>query len=162
MVDDDGVEKVILNKEKPTDFERAEGIVLKGKADGEIFYATSILMKCPSKYNEQQNLISHIMTEINYINENTFLGQLGHGAVLFALTALSAVLYYFNQKNENNNFLQLSRISFILHSSSVFLIMGLLAYAIISHSYEYSYPWKYSSNEMSLKYIFSCFWAVRR
>lgn len=55
MLDDDGVEKkVILNKEKPTDFERAEGIVLKGRAEGDIFYATSILMKCPSKYNEQQ------------------------------------------------------------------------------------------------------------
>lgn len=101
------------------------------------------------------------MSEINYINENTFLGELGHAAVLFAFVTaiIAAVFYYLNQKNEENNYLKLARISFISHAISVFLVIGLLAYAIITHSYEYSYPWKYSSDAMSLKYIFSCFWA---
>lgn len=53
MVDNKGVEKkVILNKNKPQDFERSEQIVLIGKMQGEEFVASEILMKCPSKYND--------------------------------------------------------------------------------------------------------------
>jgi cytochrome c-type biogenesis protein CcmE len=53
MIDNDGTEKkVFLNQSKPQDFERSEEIVIKGKAKGEDFYATDMLMKCPSKYNE--------------------------------------------------------------------------------------------------------------
>lgn len=53
MIDKKGSErKVILNQSKPQDFERSEEIVIKGKAVGEDFHATDILMKCPSKYEE--------------------------------------------------------------------------------------------------------------
>lgn len=53
MIDNKGVEKkVILNKNKPQDFERSEQIVLIGKMQGEEFVASDILMKCPSKYND--------------------------------------------------------------------------------------------------------------
>jgi cytochrome c-type biogenesis protein CcmE len=45
------VSKVILHKEKPADFERAERIVIIGKAEGNEFHAREVLMKCPSKYN---------------------------------------------------------------------------------------------------------------
>ena len=49
------VSQVIYNDPKPNDFETAERVVVMGKYHGEdeIFYATSILMKCPSKYNEE-------------------------------------------------------------------------------------------------------------
>jgi cytochrome c-type biogenesis protein CcmE len=53
MKDNAGVEKkVVLHKNKPQDFERSEQIVLIGKASGEEFHASDILMKCPSKYND--------------------------------------------------------------------------------------------------------------
>lgn len=53
MVDNTGIEKkVILHKNKPQDFERSEQIVLIGKAEGDEFHASDILMKCPSKYND--------------------------------------------------------------------------------------------------------------
>ena len=53
MIDNKGVEKkVVLNKNKPQDFERSEQIVLIGKMQGEEFVASDILMKCPSKYND--------------------------------------------------------------------------------------------------------------
>lgn len=53
MTDNKGTEKkVILNKNKPQDFERSEQIVLIGKMRGEEFVASDILMKCPSKYND--------------------------------------------------------------------------------------------------------------
>jgi cytochrome c-type biogenesis protein CcmE len=49
--------RVRLNKAKPQDFERSERIVLIGTAneDGE-FEARDMLMKCPSKYNEEHNI----------------------------------------------------------------------------------------------------------
>jgi cytochrome c-type biogenesis protein CcmE len=53
MTDKEGREcKVVLNQSKPQDFERSEEIVLKGKAVGDEFHATDILMKCLSKYND--------------------------------------------------------------------------------------------------------------
>ena len=57
MKDKQGKEMlVILNQAKPYDFERAEGLVVTGKVKGDIFYATEVLMKCPSKYNEQKSI----------------------------------------------------------------------------------------------------------
>lgn len=54
MTDQNGNEcKVYLNQDKPMDFERAESVTVKGKMkDGE-FFATDILLKCPSKYAEE-------------------------------------------------------------------------------------------------------------
>jgi len=46
--------KVLLKKPKPQDFELSESIVLTGKMDGEVFVADEILMKCPSKYKEEE------------------------------------------------------------------------------------------------------------
>lgn len=53
MRDEKGlVKKVVYNGTKPQDFERSEKLVLIGQMDGETFYASKILMKCPSKYND--------------------------------------------------------------------------------------------------------------
>jgi len=55
MLDEDGQEcKVVFQGSKPQDFERSEQIVLTGKMVGQEFHASKILMKCPSKYNDQQ------------------------------------------------------------------------------------------------------------
>lgn len=48
--------KVYYNKPKPQDFERSEEITLKGYATDSAFIAKEILMKCPSKYNEQNEM----------------------------------------------------------------------------------------------------------
>ncbi|RZL45250.1 MAG: cytochrome c maturation protein CcmE [Pedobacter sp.] len=53
MKDDKGkIKQVVLNGTKPQDFERSEKIVLIGKMENDTFYASKILMKCPSKYND--------------------------------------------------------------------------------------------------------------
>jgi cytochrome c-type biogenesis protein CcmE len=53
MKDEKGkVNKVVLNGTKPQDFERSEKLVLIGKMENDTFYASKILMKCPSKYND--------------------------------------------------------------------------------------------------------------
>ncbi len=46
--------RVIYAEPKPVDFERAEKVVVVGKMDGEQFVAEKILMKCPSKYVEEE------------------------------------------------------------------------------------------------------------
>jgi cytochrome c-type biogenesis protein CcmE len=52
MKDEKGmVNKVVYNGTKPQDFERSEKLVLIGKMKDDTFYASKILMKCPSKYN---------------------------------------------------------------------------------------------------------------
>ncbi|NRF40968.1 cytochrome c maturation protein CcmE [Pedobacter foliorum] len=45
------INKVVYNGTKPQDFERSEKLVLIGKMKDDTFYASKILMKCPSKYN---------------------------------------------------------------------------------------------------------------
>ncbi len=46
--------KVVLLSAKPQDFERSESIVLTGKMDGDTFLASDMLMKCPSKYKDEE------------------------------------------------------------------------------------------------------------
>ena len=55
MTDNKGQErKVVFTGTKPQDFERSEQIVLTGQMVGNEFKASSILMKCPSKYNNDK------------------------------------------------------------------------------------------------------------
>lgn len=52
MKDEAGnVRRVIYPKPKPNNFEQAEKLVVIGKAQNGVFYASDMLMKCPSKYN---------------------------------------------------------------------------------------------------------------
>lgn len=53
MIDTEGKEStVILNQSKPQDMERSEDIVVKGRGIDSVFVAHTILLKCPSKYQE--------------------------------------------------------------------------------------------------------------
>ncbi len=64
MKDDNGTElQVICQKEKPAEFERSEQIVLKGKMQGEVFVAHDILLKCPSKYQDEMIQNKNIIYE---------------------------------------------------------------------------------------------------
>lgn len=55
MTDDNQEErKVVLLQGKPQDFELSEQIVLTGKMEGEEFHASEILLKCPSKYKDDE------------------------------------------------------------------------------------------------------------
>lgn len=51
--------KVVLLSEKPQDFELSEQIVLTGQMKGEAFVATDMLMKCPSKYKDEEVYIKN-------------------------------------------------------------------------------------------------------
>jgi cytochrome c-type biogenesis protein CcmE len=47
----------LLKKSKPQGFEMSESLVIIGHAEGDIFVAEEMLMKCPSKYNEENHII---------------------------------------------------------------------------------------------------------
>ncbi|NNE28710.1 MAG: cytochrome c maturation protein CcmE [Saprospiraceae bacterium] len=46
--------KVVLLRDKPQDFEMSEQVVLTGAMKGEEFVATDVLLKCPSKYKDEE------------------------------------------------------------------------------------------------------------
>lgn len=55
LIDQNNEERQVIYKEpKPQDFERSEQIVVIGSIQGETFKADKILMKCPSKYQENE------------------------------------------------------------------------------------------------------------
>lgn len=55
MIDEKGIEKqVVYNNAKPQDFEKSEKVVIIGSMQGDRFHAKSLLLKCPSKYNDKQ------------------------------------------------------------------------------------------------------------
>ena len=65
MKDKKGTEKkVAYIGTKPQDFERSEELVLTGTMKGDEFVATDMLMKCPSKYTEEEiQLRDNVYTE---------------------------------------------------------------------------------------------------
>ena len=55
LIDDAGnKQKVVYRAPEPQDFERSEKIVIIGKMQNESFEASKILLKCPSKYTENE------------------------------------------------------------------------------------------------------------
>ncbi len=55
LLDDNKKEqKVFYNEPMPPDFARSEKVVVIGRYSGENFIANKILLKCPSKYQEQK------------------------------------------------------------------------------------------------------------
>jgi cytochrome c-type biogenesis protein CcmE len=55
LIDEKGIEKkVIYNNAKPQDFEKSEKVVIIGSMKGDEFMAKSLLLKCPSKYNDKK------------------------------------------------------------------------------------------------------------
>jgi cytochrome c-type biogenesis protein CcmE len=55
MVDEQGKEQqVFYNEPMPQDFTKSEKVVVIGSYAGDTFKASKILLKCPSKYQEQK------------------------------------------------------------------------------------------------------------
>ena len=55
MKDRDGnSRRVVYPKPKPNNFEQADRIVVIGKMNDGVFYANDMLMKCPSKYKDEE------------------------------------------------------------------------------------------------------------
>ncbi len=100
---------------------------------------------------------------INYTGEHLSPGHLGTFFIWagFVTALLATVLYYLSyyRKDPNRSLLKSARGFYLVHTLSVSGIAAVLYYLILNHYFEYSYVWQYSSKELPLKYIISCFWA---
>ena len=55
LKDNEGTQqKVVLLKPKPQDFEMSEQVVCTGEIKGDAFVANDVLLKCPSKYKDEE------------------------------------------------------------------------------------------------------------
>lgn len=104
-------------------------------------------------------------TDIQYLGEHLWAGQLGNCFVIISFVAalLAALSYYSAANCELNSegeisWKKIARISFLLHSFSVFGMVGTLFIMLSGHYFEYEYIWHHSSKAMPMQYIASCFW----
>lgn len=57
MIDENGFRQQVLHANPiPTDFDKSEQVVIIGAYNGENFIAEKILLKCPSKYQEEPQI----------------------------------------------------------------------------------------------------------
>ena len=64
-----GQTKVVFHNSKPADLEKSERLVMKGKMQNTYFECTDILLKCPSKYkDDEQNLQKNINEQTTVSN----------------------------------------------------------------------------------------------
>ncbi len=60
--------KVVYHNSKPTDLEKSERVVLKGKMNADHFECKDILLKCPSKYKDDKHNLEKSMNEQSAVN----------------------------------------------------------------------------------------------
>jgi cytochrome c-type biogenesis protein CcmE len=57
MKDESGnIRRVVFSNAKPSNFEEADQLVVKGVMQNGVFFSDDMLVKCPSKYNDTQSL----------------------------------------------------------------------------------------------------------
>ena len=68
MKDKDSTEmKVVYSGTKPQDFEKCDQVVISGLAKDSVFYAKTLLLKCPSKYNDKKVPVTYKKKEFKTI-----------------------------------------------------------------------------------------------
>jgi cytochrome c-type biogenesis protein CcmF len=100
---------------------------------------------------------------IHYIGEHLMAGYLGRIFIWISFLALiiSAIYYILALKKTEKKILytKLGGKLFGLHFITLLGAIAALYYLIGNHCFEYSYVWQYSSVEMPVKFMVSCFWA---
>ncbi|MEI7661511.1 MAG: cytochrome c biogenesis protein CcsA [Bacteroidota bacterium] len=100
---------------------------------------------------------------IQYIGEHLFPGEMGKFFIWLGFgTAILATIFYllaFMNKGSKTILKRTARGLYIVHALSMVSVAVVLYYLIFQHYFEYSYVWQYSSVELPMKYIISCFWA---
>ncbi|MCC7301936.1 MAG: cytochrome c biogenesis protein CcsA [Bacteroidia bacterium] len=101
------------------------------------------------------------MEDITYISERTWAGITGHAFLLIAfIAALISSYAYFRaaRRPGEDAWLRLGRITWLFHALGVLLAIALLFFMLANHYFEYQYVWQHSSLNMSMNFIFACFW----
>lgn len=101
---------------------------------------------------------------VQYIGEHLFAGDMGKLFVWISFFAsVAATIFYFMSSSGKQPgkipLKALSRGAFLLHALLMISVVMILYWIIFHHYFEYSYVWEYSSRDLPVKYIISCFWA---
>ena len=100
---------------------------------------------------------------VQYIGEHLFPGELGKVFIWMGfIAALMAAIFYFwffYRPKAQNFLLRSARFFYLIHLLSLILVSVVLYYLIWNHHFEYAYVWEYSSMDLPVQYIISCFWA---
>ena len=100
---------------------------------------------------------------MEYLNEHTWAGQIGHLLVIVAfITGLSAMFSFWRAGDSDKSYQtwqKTARTYLAVHSIALLGVVSLLFHMIVNRYFEYHYVWKYSNTSMEGKYIFSCFWS---
>ncbi|MBS4028492.1 MAG: hypothetical protein KGZ58_07625, partial [Ignavibacteriales bacterium] len=87
--------------------------------------------------------------------------MIGRYLIFFAFVSVivSGIAYLLTHKKKTNEYLQLARVSF--HGTAISIIVSsfYLLYLILTHQFQYSYVWNYSSTDLPLHLLISTFYA---
>ena len=100
------------------------------------------------------------MENVQYLNEHLWPGVLGHFfvALAFAAALVSAVAYYFLEKENQSTWKSIARYGFYIHSFAVLGIIAMMLSILFGHYYEYKYAFDHLNNGMPWKYMLACLW----
>jgi cytochrome c-type biogenesis protein CcmF len=79
--------------------------------------------------------------------------------IAFATCLISVVSYYMNHRNGSATLLRTGRLFYLLTVATVLSTAGVLVYLILTHQFQYTYVWSYSSRELPTPLLISTFYA---
>lgn len=80
-------------------------------------------------------------------------------ALTFTALIISIVSYFLYYQRKSEDLLTLARVSFYTSSLLILFQAGMLMWGILTHHFEWSYVFSYSSRDLTLYYLISTFWA---
>ena len=87
--------------------------------------------------------------------------MIGGYFVIFAFiaTILAGGAYYRSFRKNSNQSLQIGRYAYHLSAMTIMSFCALLLYLILTHQFQYTYVWNYSSTDLSTPLLISTFYA---
>ncbi|MBI4548880.1 MAG: cytochrome c biogenesis protein CcsA [Ignavibacteriae bacterium] len=87
--------------------------------------------------------------------------MIGSILVKFAFLSIlvSGAAYYYTLRKQNTQYLHLARYAYHFSTTLVMSFCALLIYVILTHQFQYTYVWNYSSTELSTPLLISTFYA---
>ena len=80
-------------------------------------------------------------------------------ALTFTALIISIVSYFLYYQRKSEDLLKLARLSFYTSAVLIVLQSAMLMWGILTHHFEWSYVFSYSSRDLTLYYLISTFWA---
>ncbi|MFH1050782.1 MAG: cytochrome c-type biogenesis CcmF C-terminal domain-containing protein [bacterium] len=79
--------------------------------------------------------------------------------ILFVASLISTVLYFLAVKNDKGLYIKIARSSFYIVFLGIIFISGYFMYLIMTHDFQYTYIWSYTSTQLSKYLLASSFYA---